>query len=280
MSKEAMKLALDAFETLTQYNMARANIFRQFHPTATGDYVDLQEFREKALPAIAAIREALAEESSGTEQPAPVTEPRKQEPDLSGLKPSTQEAIKGWIEDGTFIERAIRAMQEQEVENMRLEKMVAPQPAPVQQEPVAWTVAGEVKYWSMDFSKHQTQHYVRPLYALPPVQQEPVAWMHEVNNGGGYSSRSVDFHKTSIPFAKHTPLYTAPPAQRKPLSVLMITTAYEQGVGKGQQAYRRKEEIENPYTPGECYEAWQLGYKEGMTQAKDIETTHGIKGDA
>ena len=59
---------------------------------------------------------------------------QQQEPDFSGLKPSTQEVIKGWIEDGTFIKRAIGAMQEQEAENMRLEKMVKDQPA--QQEPL------------------------------------------------------------------------------------------------------------------------------------------------
>jgi hypothetical protein len=55
--------------------------------------------------------------------------PVQQEVDLSGLKPATQEVVKGWIEDGTFIKRAIGAMQEQEAENMRLEKMVEDQPA-------------------------------------------------------------------------------------------------------------------------------------------------------
>ena len=75
-TKEALNLALEAFETLAQYNMVRANIFRRFEPTCTGDYVDLQEFREKAKPVITALREALAEESSGTEQPAqPQQEP-------------------------------------------------------------------------------------------------------------------------------------------------------------------------------------------------------------
>lgn len=59
---EAMKLALKAFETLTQYNMVRANIFRRFEPTCTGDYVDLREFREKAESAITALREALAQQ--------------------------------------------------------------------------------------------------------------------------------------------------------------------------------------------------------------------------
>lgn len=55
--------------------------------------------------------------------------PVQQEVDLSGLKPATQEVVKGWIADGTFIKRAICAMQEQEAENMRLEKMVEDQPA-------------------------------------------------------------------------------------------------------------------------------------------------------
>jgi hypothetical protein len=55
-------------------------------------------------------------------QPAPV-----QEPDLSGLKPEMQETIRGWIVDGTFVERALGALHEQERENMRLEKLVAAQ---------------------------------------------------------------------------------------------------------------------------------------------------------
>ena len=71
MSKKdkTLKLALDAFETLTQYNMVRANIFRRFEPTCTGDYVDLREFREKAAPVIAALREALAEQPAQQQEP-------------------------------------------------------------------------------------------------------------------------------------------------------------------------------------------------------------------
>jgi hypothetical protein len=48
-------------------------------------------------------------------------------------------------------------------------------------------------------------------YTAPQPAQEPVAWMWDVNNGGGYTSRNVGLHQTDIPFAKHTPLYTAPP---------------------------------------------------------------------
>ncbi len=52
--------------------------------------------------------------------------------------------------------------------------------------------------------------------------------------------------------------------------VFMITTAYEQGVGKGQQAFNRSTEIENPYSDSECNEAWQLGYEEGKSQASRV----------
>ena len=40
---------------------------------------------------------------------------------------------------------------------------------------------------------------------------EPAAWMWDVHNGAGSTSRGIDFFPTDIPFAKHTPLYTAPP---------------------------------------------------------------------
>lgn len=57
------------------------------------------------------------------------------------------------------------------------------------------------------------------------------------------------------------------PPQRKRFDILAITTAYEQGVGKGHQAHGRSVEIENPYAPGECKQAWALGYDEGKKQA-------------
>jgi hypothetical protein len=49
----------------------------------------------------------------------------------------------------------------------------------------------------------------KDAYAEPG--QEPVAWMWDVNNGGGHTTRDVGLYQTSIPFAKHTPLYTHPP---------------------------------------------------------------------
>lgn len=52
------------------------------------------------------------------------------------------------------------------------------------------------------------------------------------------------------------------------LEILMITTAYEQGVGKG---YKWTIPTINPYakdTP--CYIAWELGYEEGKDQSKKL----------
>lgn len=51
--------------------------------------------------------------------------------------------------------------------------------------------------------------------------------------------------------------------------VLAITTAYEQGVGKGHQSHARKEAITNPYgDEWGCDSAWQMGYDEGRDQAE------------
>jgi len=53
-------------------------------------------------------------------------------------------------------------------------------------------------------------------------------------------------------------------------NVFMITCAYEQGVGKGHQAFNRESEVSNPYIDSVCNEAWALGYKEGKAQAKKL----------
>lgn len=58
--------------------------------------------------------------------------------------------------------------------------------------------------------------------------------------------------------------------------VYMITCAYEQGVGKGHQAFNRKAEIANPYTDSECNEAWRLGYKEGKAQAERLKQAEPV----
>jgi hypothetical protein len=57
----------------------------------------------------------------------------------------------------------------------------------------------------------------------------PVAWAWNVDSGAGYSSRGIGFEQTNIPFAKHTPLYAAPPlAQPEPEPVAWM---HDQKVG-------------------------------------------------
>lgn len=65
-------------------------------------------------------------------QPLYTSPPAQQHPDLSHLRPETQEAIRGWIKDGTFFDRAIGAMHDQEQRLMAYEKAQ-------QQEPVAFS---------------------------------------------------------------------------------------------------------------------------------------------
>ena len=77
---------------------------------------------------------------------------------------------KGYIKHSTRV--AWRAWQAATV--------IASEPPQPQQEPVAWTVAGQVRDWSKDFSAYKTQHYVQPVYIFPPQpQQEPVAQLDE-----------------------------------------------------------------------------------------------------
>jgi predicted RNase H-like nuclease (RuvC/YqgF family) len=68
-------------------------------------------------------------------------------------------------------------------------------------------------------------------------------------------------------------------AQPSSFDILAITTAYEQGVGKGHQSHGLGVEIENPYVPSSCFEAWSLGYAEGKQQAAP-KVPHGIKGES
>ena len=63
----------------------------------------------------------------------------------------------------------------------------------------------------------------------------------------------------------------AAPGELHDHQILAITTAYEQGVGKGRQAHESGKEIANPYGTGyRCDLAWQYGYEEGKKQAERI----------
>jgi hypothetical protein len=77
------------------------------------------------------------------------------------------------------------------------------------------------------------------------------------------------------------PTAPAQPGQEGELTdyqILAITTAYEQGVGKGRQAHTSGKEIANPYSTGyRCDLAWQYGYEEGKEQAARIETDRAAR---
>jgi hypothetical protein len=158
MEREALKLALEAFETLTQYNMVRANIFCRFEPTCTGDYVDLREFREKAKPAITAIKEALA-------QPA-------QEPIGELVIMDEGEFEFGFTDDYIY-----RRMPELEKGTHKLYTAPPAQPA---QEPFGWYSAQEDDFMTDKIRKeherlnsftYMTGKFDLALYTTPPKRE-------------------------------------------------------------------------------------------------------------
>ena len=78
---------------------------------------------------------------------------------------------------------------------------------------------------------------------------------------------------TSCPAQQAAP--KAAPGEPSDYQIRAITTAYEQGVGKGHQAYKSGKEIANPYDSAYgCDLAWQYGYGEGKEQAQ-----RGVKPD-
>ena len=109
---EALKLALEALKAKDTWGSS------------------IRDAKEKAIKA---LEEALAQPAQG--------------PDLSGLKPATQEAIKGWIADRTVVERAVGVMFEQEREISRLEKLAAAQPASPECKTVAEQTAYAFGWW-------------------------------------------------------------------------------------------------------------------------------------
>jgi hypothetical protein len=57
--RELMQQALEALELLTIYDSRSSSIWRYFYPSATGDYVNLREFKELSEPIVNALRERL-----------------------------------------------------------------------------------------------------------------------------------------------------------------------------------------------------------------------------
>lgn len=56
--------ALDALEDLKTYDSKPSSVWRYFYPSATGDYVNLREFKEKVEPAINTLSAALREDDA------------------------------------------------------------------------------------------------------------------------------------------------------------------------------------------------------------------------
>lgn len=58
-----LRQALEALEKVGTFDVEASSIWKHFYPSATGDYVNLREFRDKAAPTIAAIRKHLENKS-------------------------------------------------------------------------------------------------------------------------------------------------------------------------------------------------------------------------
>lgn len=57
--RAAMRRALEALNNLGTYDSRPSSIWRYFYPSATGDYVNLREVKEKIDPAITDLRQRL-----------------------------------------------------------------------------------------------------------------------------------------------------------------------------------------------------------------------------
>ncbi len=196
---EALDLALEFFETMQRYKGVRSKIFIKFEPTATGDYVDLREFDEKAKPIITAIKQARS---------APVQEPvvwvRTNGLNNSGVAHYGPTRPPGWVGAATAYFKAPPPEPAQKRMHPELKKLYedffdkcfketvdlalyptppAAQPAPVQ-EPVAWrTFDGEGGYdyrtydmnegYAKEWNERNPNHkgWVEPLYTTPPTAQ-------------------------------------------------------------------------------------------------------------
>lgn len=89
-------------------------------------------------------------------------------------------------------------------------------------------------------------------------KQEPVAWLDAPAEMAYSKYELMGEDKEGL-----LPLYTHPaPQQTNQFDLMVITTAYEQGVGKG-----IKRDNFNPYEAGtDAHSAWALGYEEGASK--------------
>ncbi len=116
---------------------------------------------------------------------------------------------------------------------------------------------------------------IEAVRAAVNAQKHPPApaTMSPANRLVAYSAatrlRELGFEWDATAEAWLQPSPKAVPVEQDDHQILAITTAYEQGVGKGHQAYNSGKEIANPYSPAyRCDLAWQYGYGEGKEQAQ------------
>ena len=143
MKDKALGMALEFFETMKRYKRVRSNIFIRFEPTATGDYLDLREFDERAEPTITAIKQALA---------APVQEP----PPECQTEAEKRAYAFGWWK-----------------------ALEANRAAPVQ-EPVAWVDVKDTHQGPYEFHGKELLPVGRhDLYTTPPAAQRRWVGLNE-----------------------------------------------------------------------------------------------------
>ena len=85
----------------------------------------------------------------------------------------------------------------------------------------------------------------------------------------GLLAPAIEALERATPPAEQQAAPKAAPGEPSDYQIRAITTAYEQGVGKGHQAYISGKETANPYdSTYRCDLAWQYGYREGKEQAQ------------
>ena len=137
-------------------------------------------------------------------------------------------------------------------------------PAQPQQEPVAWANPNDLQNFDLKVRTNAGPLHTVPLYTSPPAQpqQEPVVWAISYDGKTPYTiwpdgdGALLDLEvKRQGGTTCKLPLYTSPPAQRKPLTDEEISAI-------GSKIF--------PST-------WNIRHVEF---ARAIEAAHGIKGDA
>lgn len=220
--------------------------------------VTVNHWKIKLLPAATALRTAISE----AEKVEPMAWQR--------IDPETKERI--WDEDSF-------SSHPNDLDDC-VPLYLAPQPAP-KQEPVA-TATRSSKHGGIEWSGSEAladalgrfgSDRLVHLYLAPVPAQEPItpqALIEAANSLPGLVSGTSNWASAMAAKLNAAVVKDSLTTQeRKPKwNVLAITTAYEQGFGKGIQAKHRGSEISNPYAEGDCREAWAYGYAEGIDKPK------------